>query len=195
MKTLETLCLSAGRSKPNLKTFVLCSGILYGKGEDTFFPLFKQAWLQSPENLPIIGRGINKIPTIHYDDLAMFVKYIIYKTPKSTNYIFAIDHTNNRKQRKLIRAISKGIGGGKISKLPVSDDLKKMRNYEYFVLDLWMRPSRIFEEVAEEGEENEQADEEPEDAEGEEETGVPKNKLKLKFDWKCKSGISVNIKD
>ena len=41
MKTLETLCLSAGRSNANLKTYVLCSGILYGKGEDTFNPLFK----------------------------------------------------------------------------------------------------------------------------------------------------------
>lgn len=33
MKALETMCLSAGNSKPNLKSFVLCSGVHYGMGE------------------------------------------------------------------------------------------------------------------------------------------------------------------
>ena len=77
----------------------------------------------------------------------MFVKYIIYWTPKTTNYIFAIDHTANRKQRRLIRSISKGIGGGKIARIGINDEIKKMKNYENMVLDLWMRPSWIFEEV------------------------------------------------
>jgi len=168
MKTLETMCLSAGRANPNLKCYVLCSGIPYGKGEDIFFSLFKQAWLQEPAELPIIGRGQNKIPTIHYDDLAMFVKYVIYKPPKYTNYIFAIDHTANRKQRKIVRSISKGIGGGKVKKIAIDSEVKKMKNYEHFVLDLWMRPSKIFEETGEE-EEAENREEEPE--EGEEELG------------------------
>ena len=42
-KSLETLCLSAGNSKKNLKTYVLCSGVLYGNGEDVFFKHFKVA--------------------------------------------------------------------------------------------------------------------------------------------------------
>lgn len=33
LKALETMCLSAGNSKENLKSFVLCSGIHYGMGE------------------------------------------------------------------------------------------------------------------------------------------------------------------
>lgn len=45
IKTLESLCISAGKSNPNLKTFILCPGVLYGNGEETFFPYFKQAWL------------------------------------------------------------------------------------------------------------------------------------------------------
>jgi len=45
LKALETLCISAGNSKPNLKSYVLCSGILYGNGEDVFYNHFKNAWL------------------------------------------------------------------------------------------------------------------------------------------------------
>lgn len=67
-----------------------------------------------------------------------------------------------------------------------------MTNYEHFVLDLWMRPSKIFEEVNEEEGEEAQPEEEEEEGEGEE--GKPKNRLRLKFDWKCKQGITLNIK-
>jgi hypothetical protein len=35
------MCLSAGSSKKNLKTFVLCAGILYGMGELVFYEHFK----------------------------------------------------------------------------------------------------------------------------------------------------------
>ena len=125
----------------------------------------------------------------------MHVKYVIYKTPKSTNYIFAIDHTGNRKQRKLIRSISKGIGGGKVEKCDITELTKKKDNYESFTLDLWMKPSKIFDEVNEE--EGDDAPP-PDDEEGEEEldeTGQPKNKLRLKFDWRCKGGMTQNIKE
>ncbi len=33
LKALETMCISAGNSKPKLLSFVLCAGILYGMGE------------------------------------------------------------------------------------------------------------------------------------------------------------------
>jgi hypothetical protein len=32
IKSIETLCLAAGTAKQNLKTFVVCSGLLYGEG-------------------------------------------------------------------------------------------------------------------------------------------------------------------
>lgn len=41
MKALETMCIAAGRAKDRLKTFVICSGILYGNGEDVFYDHFK----------------------------------------------------------------------------------------------------------------------------------------------------------
>lgn len=40
-KSLETLCLSAGNSKKNLLTYVLCAGTLYGNGESVFADYFK----------------------------------------------------------------------------------------------------------------------------------------------------------
>jgi len=40
-KAIETQCLSAGASKKNLHTYVLCSGILYGHGEDVFLNYFR----------------------------------------------------------------------------------------------------------------------------------------------------------
>jgi hypothetical protein len=41
LKSIETMCIAAGNSKPNLKAYVLCSGILYGNGEDIFYNLFR----------------------------------------------------------------------------------------------------------------------------------------------------------
>jgi len=58
LKAIETQCLSAGASKPNLHSYVLCSGILYGHGEDVFLNYFRQAWLQEPDTFIILGMGI-----------------------------------------------------------------------------------------------------------------------------------------
>lgn len=41
-------------------------------GEDQLFTYFKQA-LEQKEPLKILGRGGNRIPTIHVDDLAQLV--------------------------------------------------------------------------------------------------------------------------
>jgi len=39
-KSLETLVLSVSKSRPELKSYVLCSGIQYGCGENVFFKHF-----------------------------------------------------------------------------------------------------------------------------------------------------------
>jgi adenylate kinase len=51
LKSLETIALSSVKTQPNLKVWVLCSGILYGNGERIFYEHFKRAWLQSPASL------------------------------------------------------------------------------------------------------------------------------------------------
>lgn len=94
LKALETMCLSAGSSKPNLKSFVLCAGVLYGMGEQVFYNHFKTAWLQDPTQLEYYGDGKNRIPCIHVKDLALFVQKVAERPPQ-LNYIFAIDHNVN----------------------------------------------------------------------------------------------------
>ena len=102
-------------NKAGLKTYVVCSGIIYGNGETetVFNDKFKSAWLQNPEYLPYIEDGENKIPTIHVVDLARLVKKV-YDTKPEHKYIFAIDNTEDRRQKSLIQAISSGIGTGKV---------------------------------------------------------------------------------
>ncbi len=41
MKVIEDQCMQLNGWKSNLKTYVLCAGIEYGKGEDVFFNFFK----------------------------------------------------------------------------------------------------------------------------------------------------------
>lgn len=52
---------------------MICPGIIYGCGEDSFYELFKAAWLQNPIQLPYLKDGKNKLPTIHLIDLVRFV--------------------------------------------------------------------------------------------------------------------------
>lgn len=57
--------MAAGKVKSNLKTYVVCSGIIYGEGERLFAPYFMQARLQKPYALVYHGNGKNRIPMVH----------------------------------------------------------------------------------------------------------------------------------
>jgi hypothetical protein len=62
----ETLCLSASVSQPSLKSFVLCSGVLYGDEEFSLYEHFRQSWLQKF----VKNSASNRVPMIHVRDLA-----------------------------------------------------------------------------------------------------------------------------
>lgn len=49
IKSLETLCLSAGKVRPSLKSYVICSGILYGRREPMWEKYFLEAIHQNPQ--------------------------------------------------------------------------------------------------------------------------------------------------
>jgi nucleoside-diphosphate-sugar epimerase len=51
------------------------------------------------------------VPTIHVTDLARMVKKV-HEAPPERQYIFGIDNTRKPTQKKLIQAISDGIGTG-----------------------------------------------------------------------------------
>lgn len=64
------------------------------------------------------------VPTIHVVDLARMVKKI-YESKPEKQYIFAVDNTRRPMQKRLISAISNGIGTGLIESVDTLDDHKK----------------------------------------------------------------------
>lgn len=167
--------------KDNVKTYVIASGLLYGKGEAILNSHFKQAWLQEPARLPIVGQGNNLVPTVHVTDLARMVKKV-YESKPERQYIFGIDNTPKPKQKHLIMAISAGIGTGLVEQTDIPYQFPKVHpnktplqldlNWRKFLLmNIKAKPSSLF---VQEG-----ADEEGGDG-GD-------------FAWHCKSGIAVNI--
>jgi adenylate kinase len=75
-----------------------------------------EARLQIPPKLPIFGKGKNRIPTVHTADLVTYIEKIVEKTPKIP-YILALDQNPKPTQRKIIEAISKGIGTGLVESI------------------------------------------------------------------------------
>ena len=116
IKDVEDMVLSF--KKEGVKTYVISAGVLYGQGEAIFNSHFKKAWLQDPQKLPIVGEGQNLVPTIHVTDLARMVKKIFESQPER-QYIFGIDNTKKPTQRKLITAISEGIGTGLVESVDI----------------------------------------------------------------------------
>jgi len=62
IKNLENLALTANKANPNLKVYVVSSGLPYGNGEanDVFYEFFRRAWLSSHPDLaalPVVGNG------------------------------------------------------------------------------------------------------------------------------------------
>lgn len=170
--------------KENVKCYVIAAGMLYGKGEAILNTHFKQAWLQDPPRLPIVGQGNNLVPTVHVTDLARMVKKI-YETKPDRQYIFGIDTTKKTSQKKLISAISNGIGTGLTEQTDIPHQFPKVHpnktplqldlNWRKFLLmNIKAQPSGLF------------VGEEPT---GDDDGGADAGD----FNWHCKSGLAGNI--
>ncbi|KJP89734.1 hypothetical protein AK88_00694 [Plasmodium fragile] len=99
-KTIETLILSLN-SRNKLSTYVVASGIMYGNGENIFFPIFKNAWLSADNH--IIDQGNNFIPLIHVKGLCQFVKEVYLRQPLR-KYLIAVDD-EHLTQKRLITTV------------------------------------------------------------------------------------------
>ena len=172
-KMLENLALS--NTNPMLNVYVICPGFIYGCGEDFFFDYFRKAWIGGINYMPIIGEGMNFLPTIHILDLIQIIKRIIEKKP-IINYIFACDKTKNPTMKNIIRSISKGIGSIDIKNLTEFDiDQINMPNFNELSIDLQIKSSKVTEdEPKKENESNEEYN-------------------KRKFKWHCEKGIPENM--
>ena len=142
-KMLENLALS--NTNPMLNVYVICPGFIYGCGEDFFFDYFRKAWIGGIPHMPIIGEGMNFLPTIHILDLVQIIRRIIEKKP-IINYIFACDKTKNPTMKNIIRSISKGIGSIDIKNLNEFDiDEIDMPNFNELNIDIQIKSSKVTE--------------------------------------------------
>lgn len=53
---------------------VICAGLYYDNRELLLNEHFRSAWLEDPNELPYVGNGDNRVPTIHVQDLARTCK-------------------------------------------------------------------------------------------------------------------------
>ena len=95
--------------KINVKTYIICPGVVYGYGEKTFYSLFRNALLGFPAEEILFDKPRNIIPTIHMKDLVNIISKIIEKKP-SSHYILAFDQTNDRSLKSILTSIYNCIG-------------------------------------------------------------------------------------
>ena len=175
-KNLETLALSAPKTQPMLKVHILCCGIRYGHGEGIFYDHFRSAWKQSPARLPVIGAGDNLIPTLHIRDLSRCVKKLIDDNIDKP-YLFAVDKTKKPTQKRIIEAISKGIGTGEVRNFAQDEISDSIIWKDYLRMNIKMKASDVFKDKTP-----------PEEVDVEDEKAMEP----FKFKWHCQKGIIEN---
>ena len=109
--------------KANIKSYIICPGVIYGYGEKLFYSIFRNALLGKPIEEVLLDKGRNIIPTIHMKDLVNIIAKVIEKKPLS-NYILAFDQNKNCSLRNIIRMIYNCIGDEKnmIEKKQINED-------------------------------------------------------------------------
>ncbi len=83
---------------------------------------------------------------MHIADLVTYIEKTIEKTPKIP-YILALDHNPKPTQRKIVEAISKGIGTGLVESIAFNE---KTKNVGQLTLNLRMKPTMAFAKIEEE---------------------------------------------
>lgn len=132
-REVEKLCCTSHCER--LKTFVVFSGLVYGLGEDTLHPLFKQAWSLAPEGLPVFGSGRQIIPMIHVNDLSSLVsKLLSIPEIPEMRYIFGVDE-GNCNWSSIVNALNTALGNGRTFRVP-THEFGLHDNVEYFTQNL-----------------------------------------------------------
>ena len=138
----------------NLSTYVVCAGLVYGRGESdaVFHGLFKDAW--HCKALDQCGDGSNMVPTIHVSDLCSAVAGVAQNPPEQ-RYILAVDSGADT-LKDIVGAIAGSVGTGDVTQI-VSEDavLQSSTESEYLAVDLKLAssvlPGMELEWVCEEG--------------------------------------------
>lgn len=138
VKTIETQILAANTEL--LSCYVLGCGVFYGRGENYFNEMFKEAWLCSPDGVGIPcynGKtGANKLPTIHISDMAKLVQACHSEKPEN-HYILAVDKGKNT-VHDICEAISKKLGIGRLREWSDEEAKENMLKYDGIAVSLQM---------------------------------------------------------
>ena len=105
MKAIEELALTVSAKSPNIKSYILCCGVVYGKGEEPLLELYKRGWLGKP----IPTHDANSLPLIHIDDVVQMVVKLSDNTQKKKYYLGV---TSNEKVKQISEAIANSLGNG-----------------------------------------------------------------------------------
>ena len=91
--------------KANIKSYIICPGVIYGYGEKEFYYIFKNALLGKHVEEILLDKGRNIIPTIHMKDLVNIIAKVIEKKPLS-NYILAFDQNKDCSLKNILKPVS-----------------------------------------------------------------------------------------
>jgi adenylate kinase len=147
LKQLELAALSLGKHNHSLRVHVVCSGFLYGNGEqnDIFYELFRRAWVSLHPDLtalPVIAGGSNVLPTIHVSDLTSIIDLIIVNGHDFSKYLLAVDQCANSTQRQIVQCISDAIGNGAVKEVAIADVINEQW-CEFLSVNIKLRTSKV----------------------------------------------------
>ena len=83
---------------------------------------------------------------VHVKDLVTYIKKVVERPP-AIQYLFAIDHNPKPTLKKVMQAISTGVGTGKVIEKPVSQDVPDI---DILTLNLRFKPTSIFQKIEQE---------------------------------------------
>ncbi|CAG9571127.1 conserved hypothetical protein [Leishmania major strain Friedlin] len=185
-----------------LDTFVVCGGLPYGGEEDVLEPLFRLAWSAEPEKedehaatsatLPIFGSGHQRVPMVHVQDLACFVRKLL-RCPADAlpfperRYLFATDGSNQNSWQGIVSAVNR-MFGGRCAMHPVAPESYPLyRDVERFTIDLRVEPEtmRIIMARTEDAEEG---------AESSDAAASAQQQLPLPNTWIAEGGIRRHLR-
>ncbi len=79
-------------STPSLLATVVGAGLLYGAGEESLYPIFRDAWLQHGEiALPCYRDGSQRIPTCHVATMCALVCALLQSKQAPKPYVLAVE--------------------------------------------------------------------------------------------------------
>ena len=113
---------------------------------------------------------------IHVNDLATYVKVLVYKRPADIEYILALDHAKTRTQASMVKAISNGMGSVPVKNLNLMDAVFEP-DFNIMTMNVPVIPSNLLSLTAEENGED----------------GADSKTGEFSFNWQYREGFVENF--